>query len=372
MTLEEKLTLLAAGGEAGLDREDLEEALRGAHPVDSMLFGAAASVLARTLGPGVYVRGIVEVSNSCRKNCLYCGLRSGNTGLHRYRIPLREVTDALEEGWDAGLRSFLLQSGESLGDEHIDLVRAILRWTGDHWGDRVRMVLSLGELSPATLDLLRKAGGHRYLLRIEASSRSLYGKLHPGDGLHGYNARIDCLKELKRSGWQTGSGVLIGVPWQTTGDLADDLEFLRDADIDMCGMGPYIEHEDTPLYAERSLAPPREDRVALTLRMLALFRLMMPDVNMSATTALQTLDPAGLEKGMQAGANVFMPNLTPMKYRLDYNLYQGKTAVPDRIGQVLARMSARCAAIGRRVELDEPGDPLHFTRRTPAGGGAVR
>jgi biotin synthase len=287
-------------------------------------------------------------------------------------MSLREVTDALEEGWAAGLRSFLIQSGESLGDSHIELVRAILGWTGDRWGDRVRMVLSLGELSPGVLDLLRKAGGHRYLLRIEASSRSLYRSLHPVDGLHGFDARLDCLEELKRSGWQTGSGVLIGVPRQTVGDLAGDLEFLRDADIDMCGMGPYIEHEDTPLYAERALVPPREARVALTLRMLALFRLMMPDVNMSATTALQTLDPEGLEKGMLAGANVFMPNLTPLEYRLDYNLYQGKTVVPDRIDQVLARMSARCAAIGRRVELDDPGDPRHFTRRAPSGDGAAR
>ncbi len=365
MLLEEGLAVIEGGGEAVLGRDDLADCLRRGPSVDEPLFRAASAVLSRTVGPWVFVRGIVEMTNACRKNCYYCGLRSDHSALPRYSMPFEEIAAAIESGWAAGLRSFLLQSGELLGEPHIALVEKVLRWADESWGDSVRMVLSTGELPRAALERLKAAGGGRYLLRIETSDPVLYAKLHPRDGLHRFEERIQCLRNLRKGGWQAGSGVLIGVPWQTEESLAGDLLFLRDFGIDMCGMGPWIEHSGTPLYASRHEAPSRERRVSLTLRMIALLRILMPDINMSATTALQTLTPTGLERGLAAGANVFMPNLTPTRYRLDYNLYEGKTVVPDRIEDVLDRMSARCAAMGRTVVPGEVGDPLHFTKAPP-------
>lgn len=314
----------------------------------------------------MHLRGIVEISNACQKNCLYCGLRRDNTAVPRYSMTVPEIVEALETGWRAGLRSFLLQSGELLGERHLGMVLEVLEHCRSAWGDEVRMVLSLGELPADALDSLRGAGASRYLLRIEASDRELYGRLHPRDGIHRWSARDACLRHLGSTGWQTGSGVLVGVPWQTPGHLASDLEYLKGLDIDMCGLGPWIEHPGTPLGDCSGQAPARPARVESTLRMTALLRLLMPDINISATTALQTLDPQGLEKGLRAGANVLMPNLTPLKYRLNYDLYEGKTSVRDSLEDLLTDRASRCAAMGRRLSCS-PGDPLHYLRRKGAG-----
>lgn len=373
--LEEKLERAAGGKDPELDREDLEEALSGDSGIDAMLFLAADSTLRRTCGPEVYLRGLVEFSNLCSRNCLYCGLRSGNTFLPRYTMSLEEITAVLDEGWEAGLRSFLLQSGELRGFPHTALASLVLEWAERRWGDEVRMVLSMGEYPRASLEELRKAGGDRYLLRIESSDPELFARLHLDGPSPGFQARLQCLLDLKATGWQTGSGVLIGVPGQTTAHLAGDLLFLRDLQVDMCGMGPWIEHPGTPLYEQRGLAPSREERVALTLRMTALLRILMPDINIAATTALQTLQACGgLEAGLRAGANVVMPSLTPARYRELYDLYEGRAAVPDRLHDTLAHLADQCAAIGRRLVPGVAGDPVHFSRRSaasrpaPAGG----
>ena len=334
---------------------------------DEELYSAADGALRENVGDGVFLRGLVELSNICRKNCSYCGLRRDNRSVRRYTIPFDEVVSVIGHGYSRGLRSFLLQSGELPDARHLDLVERILRWTATELGD-VRMVLSMGELSPDVLDRLRRAGAHRYLLRIESSSPEYYSRFHPSDGMHLHAERINALAALRDSGWQTGSGVLIGLPGQTMDHLADDLLFLREFDIDMCGMGPYLAHRETPLWEERDSIIPAEDRIDLTLRMISLLRLMMPTVNMAATTALQTLDPRGLEKGLSAGANVVMPNLTPETYRKDYDLYQGKTLVNDSLDDLLEGLSARCTAIGRRIALGSPGDPKHYALRMSASG----
>lgn len=367
MLLDEKLALIASGGAVDLDHRDLVEGLEFGSSIEEPLFRAASAVLERTIGPSVYLRGIVEISNACQKNCFYCGLRRDNPGVARYHMSPTEIIDTILIGWKAGMRSFLLQSGELLGDAHIDGVTKVLEECGRRWGDSVRMVLSLGELPSPVLDSLHEAGGGRYLLRIETSDRDLYGRLHPKDGIHRWSARDACLRHLHATGWQTGSGVMIGFPWQTTSVLSGDLEYLKELDIDMCGMGPWIEHAGTPLYEARNHAPGRERRVDLTLRMIALLRLLLPDINISATTALQTLDPRGLEKGLKAGANVFMPNLTPLKFRLNYNLYEGKTVVADDLEAVIRHNKDRCDAIRRSLVPDDPGDPVHFARRTGSG-----
>jgi len=364
MLPEEKLAEIADGADVALDREDLAEILAAGPAMERALVRAGGAVLQRALGNAVYLRGIVEISNACQKNCYYCGLRRDNSGLPRYSMPFEEVTEALHRGYGAGLRSFLLQSGELLGGAHIDTVVRVLEWVRESWGDGVRMVLSLGELPREVLIRLREAGGDRYLLRIEASDQDLYMKLHPRNSIHRHSARLACLKDLRDTGWQVGTGVLIGVPWQTTENLADDLVFMGRMDIDMCGMGPYLEHENTPFWEKRNLIPPRSQRYHLSLRMIALLRILMPDINIAATTALQTIDPSGLERGLAAGANVFMPNLTPLKYRRNYNLYEGKVEVHDTLEEIVEKMVQRCKAIGRPVDLDDPGDPRHYLART--------
>lgn len=344
-----------------LSRQNLLLCLEGRGP-DSDLFESARASLQESAGSGIYLRGIVEFTNHCRKNCFYCGLRRENREVSRYTIPFDEIINSLESGYARGLRSFLLQSGELLESEHIDLTERILQWVSSNL-EGVKMVLSMGELSEEILERLMKAGAHRYLLRIETSSRTLYNRFHPDDNLHSYNDRLHALRTLRKSGWQTGTGVLIGLPGQTTESLADDLLFMKDIDIDMCGMGPYLEHDQTPLWESRNELLPGEEREFLTLRMIALLRILMPTVNIAATTALQTLDPGGLEKGLLAGANVVMPNLTPFKYRQDYSLYHGKVLVEDTLDEVLNILDHRCGAIGRKVEMDNPGDPVHFTER---------
>lgn len=349
------------------DRATLRAILDAPQDTDQPLFDAAVQALERTNGRSVFLRGIVEFSNACRKDCLYCGVRRSNANVDRYTMPFDEIVECFERGYALGLRSFLLQSGEALGDAHLALVERVLRWMQTRWGDSVRPVLSLGELPRETYRQLHEAGGGRYLLRIETSDPDLYSRLHPKDAHHRFDDRVQALHDLRETGWQVGTGVLIGVPWQTTDHLAGDLLFMRALDIDMCGMGPYLEHADTPLWQVRDLVPDTATRVRLTLRMIALLRLLLPDANTSATTALQTIHPQGLELGLKAGANVFMPNLTPLRYRENYNLYEGKVLVADTLEQILGRMMARCDAIGRPVALGDPGDPLRFRRRGQPG-----
>ncbi len=352
---------------SNLSRESIIHFLEGGGP-DSRLFEAARAALQESAGSGVFLRGIVELSNNCRKNCLYCGLRKDNRNFSRYTIPAGEVVTVLKSGYAKGLRSFLLQSGELLGASHIDHIEKILRWVSGNL-EGVSMVLSTGELPAKVLERFKKAGAHRYLLRIEASTPELYKRFHPDDGLHEYGDRLRSLQMIRASGWQTGTGVLIGLPGQTSENLADDLLFMKEMDIDMCGMGPYLEHEQTPLWNRRGELSQLEEREVLTLRMISLLRILLPTINIAATTALQTLDPEGLEKGLMAGANVVMPNLTPMKYRKDYNLYQGKVHVEDTLDEVLKILGNRCGVIGRNVELENPGDPIHFTNRMKAQAG---
>lgn len=350
-------------------RSLLKELLEGAGP-DEELFGSARRKLLDEMGGEVYLRGIVEISNRCRKNCLYCGLRRDNRSVARYSMETGEIISALEEGYSLGLRSFLLQSGEMLGEGHLEMVAGVLEWCSSRIPD-ARMVLSLGELPEEAYDMLHTAGGHRYLLRMETSSRELYDACHPQDGLHSHGNRLKALEYLRDTGWQTGTGVLIGLPGQSERDLAGDLLFMREFDIDMVGMGPYIENRNTPFWNLRDRLRSREERTLLTLRMTALVRLLIPGVNIAATTALQTIGDLGLERGLLAGANVVMPNLTPGKYRLNYNLYEGKTVVEDTLQVMLDTLKDRCAGIGREVKLYHPGDPPHYRSRMMQRGDVI-
>ncbi|WP_294599684.1 [FeFe] hydrogenase H-cluster radical SAM maturase HydE [uncultured Rikenella sp.] len=307
-------------------REELVKVLGaplGDLATDEALFAGAAEVRDRTVGRRVYLRGLIELSNRCRKNCLYCGIRSGNGRAERYELTDGEVLEAARGAWRAGYGSVVIQAGERTDGAFVERVERLVEEIGRMSEGKLGITLSLGEQTAEVYRRWYRAGAHRYLLRIEASSPVLYGRLHPAD--HRYERRVACLEALRETGYQVGTGVMIGLPFQRVEDLADDLLFFRRMDIDMCGMGPYIEHPQTPLAGVRSEFT-REERLQLALRMIALLRLEMPDINIAATTALHALHPRGRELGVAAGANILMPNVTPEVVRGNYRLYEGKPA----------------------------------------------
>lgn len=316
------------------------------------------------LGKRVALRGLVEISNVCQKNCFYCGIRRENAGVTRYRMTEDEIVAACEWSAEAGYGSVVLQAGEVQGEAETRLVERVLARLHERYGDELGITLSLGEQSEETFRRWKAAGAHRYLLRIETSNRELYAKLHPAD--HSWQERLECLHALRRLGYIVGTGVMVGLPGQTVEDLARDIAFFRDEDVDMIGMGPFIEDPATPLF-DRSVDPAARKaseraKFNLTLRMIAAARLCLDDVNLAAATALQAIDPEGREKGVLAGANVIMPNVTPAKYRADYQLYPNKPCVADHAEACRGCLERRLRAIGEEIAWGTRGDPLHFGR----------
>lgn len=334
--------------------------LRTDRPDD--LFAAAYAEKCTRVGKRVSLRGLIEFSNVCGKNCYYCGIRAGNAKVARYRLSEDEIVAAARQAERARYGSVVLQSGEVASEANTAFVERVVSRLHAEFGDALGVTLCLGEQSEETYRRWRAAGAHRYLLRIESSNPELYAKLHPAS--HSWQARVDCLRTLKRLGYITGSGVMIGVPGQTLEDLAGDIAFFAQEDLDMIGMGPFIPHPDTPLGEGLAMTPDWKRRqVELGCRMIAVARLALKDVNIAATTALEALDPQGREKGLLAGANVMMPNVTPAKYCGDYKLYSDKPCQDesaDLVGDVLER---RIRSIGEEVNWSDRGDPLHFSRR---------
>ena len=225
------------------------------------------------------------------------------------------------------------------------------------------ITLSLGEQTEEVYREWYEAGAHRYLLRIESSIRELYEKIHPVDAVHSYETRVQALRDLRKCGYQVGTGVMIGLPFQTAANLADDLLFFKEMDIDMCGMGPYLEHSETPLYACRHLIPDLERRLDLSLRMVALLRLLMPDINIAATTAMQAIVPDGRERAIMAGANVLMPNLTLSEVREEYQIYQNKPGVGEDAAISSSRTEQRLREMKIPIGYGQWGDSRHYRKR---------
>ncbi|HNV52464.1 MAG TPA: [FeFe] hydrogenase H-cluster radical SAM maturase HydE, partial [Tenuifilaceae bacterium] len=225
------------------------------------------------------------------------------------------------------------------------------------------ITLSLGEQTEETYRKWFNKGGVRYLLRIESSNRELYAKLHPNDKHHIYDERIECLKALRRVGYQVGTGVMIGLPFQTLEHLAEDLLWIKEMDIDMVGMGPYVEHPNTPLYEFKDSLLPLKERFDLALKMTALLRIIMKDINIAAPTALQAIDPLGREKAIKVGANIVMPNITPGAYRNDYKLYENKPCVDDAADDCKNCLEARIQLTGDEIGYGEHGNSKHFQNR---------
>lgn len=282
------------------------------------IFAAARRVKVKCGKSETLPRGLIETSNICAKDCLYCGIRKGNATVPRYLIPEDEVAACVEEARRRGYPAVAFQAGEIENEANTAYYERLLAKCRG-----LEVTLSLGEQTEEVYRRWKDAGAMRYLIRIETSNRELYAKIHPA--ACSFERRLDCIRTLKKLGYVTGSGVMIGIPGQTIRDLANDIVFFGEENLDMVGMGPYIPHPDSPLAPSSSRFPVP---CSLSLRMIALARLYLHGVNIVAATALEALDPErGRNRGIEAGANVVMPVLTPEKYRRCYDLYPGKNEV---------------------------------------------
>ncbi len=384
-------------------------------------------------GPQVFFRGLIEISNRCRKNCLYCGIRAGNCAVERYEMSDGQVLQEAQFALDAGYGSIAIQGGERLDSAFIERITRLIHQirrlqpggegkvaataSGVQTGElnNLGITLSLGEQEREVYREWMKAGASRYLLRIEASNRELYEKLHPGfrytggavdeseagaeNGVeatenmkektvgknnrdaetHSYERRVQALLDLKSEGYLLGSGIMIGLPFQTYAHLEEDLQFLKNLEVDMVGMGPYIPHKDTPLgqiveywkggvqvapeLAELAALPrgdfwnfTPEQLLELSIDMVARLRILMPHINIAATTALQVLNPDGREMALLAGANVIMPNMTETAYRGNYSLYEGKQGVADDAASTRSKLLENLNKLGIPVGWNLKGD----------------
>lgn len=324
------------------------------------LIAAAAKIKQQEVGQVIRVRGLVEFSNKCVKNCHYCGIRLDNRDVERYTLDMDEIVACAITAHSSGYGSLVLQAGERRSPAFTEFVAEALTRIHAATKNELGITLSLGEQSETTYRHWREAGAHRYLLRIETTNRQLYATLHPRD--HDWDERLHCLDRLRSTGYQVGTGVLIGLPGQTADDLAADLMFFRDQDVDMIGMGPFIPHDGTPLGEAVATHDPAH-QLALGLRMIACARLLLRDVNIAATTALEALAPDGRARGLAAGANVVMPNLTPARYRAGYQLYLGKPALDESGEDSREKLIKMAAGLGEEVGFGERGDAPHFSRR---------
>ncbi len=323
---------------------------------------AAYGLKVRCSGRKVSMRGIVEIGNVCAKDCHYCGIRKSNSKVERYSLGVDEVFAAARRDAQMGYASLVLQGGEIESEANTRFIEECLERIAPL---DLGVTLSLGEQEESVYARWKAAGAARYLLRIETSSKELYSRLHPGS--HSWERRRECLAALRRCGYQVGSGTMSSLPGQTAEDMARDIVFLGDIDVDMVGMGPYIPHPDTPLGA---LPEEKDDAARLTtgLNMIAAARLYLHDVNIASTTALQSLAPDGRERGILSGANVIMPNVTDTGYRRKYQLYRGKPCLDENASQCRSCLERRLASIGESVNYGERGDSLHFKNRTAKGG----
>lgn len=328
------------------------------------LFDKAVEVKKEFIGNKVHFRGLVEFSNICSKDCYYCGIRKGNKEVARYNLTDKEIMEAATYAYENNYGSLVLQGGEIISPNFTERIESLLEKIKALSNNELGITLSLGEQSRETYQRWYDAGAHRYLLRIESSSRELYNKIHPENEHHEFDSRYDCLRSLQDLGYQTGTGVMIGLPFQTTEQLANDILFMRDFDVDMVGMGPYIEHHDTPLYRYRNELLPIKERFDLTLNMIAALRIVMKDINIAAATALQAIDPIGREKAVKIGANIIMPNVTPGLFRNDYALYENKPCTDEDPDQCKNCMDVRIQLADGEIGYGEWGDSAHFKRRT--------
>ena len=293
----------------------------------------------KVYGSSVYVRGLIEISNICKNDCLYCGIRRSNPNVCRYRLSADDIFGCCEEGYRLGFRTFVLQGGEDAFFTDSFLCSLLDRIKSSY--PDCAVTLSLGERSFDSYQKLRSHGADRYLLRHETADPGHYALLHPAE--MSYDQRMNCLRSLRKLGYQVGCGFMVGSPGQTNAHLARDLKFIENFRPDMCGIGPFIPQKDTPFCAEPA------GSVELTCFLLSLIRLICPNVLLPATTALGTLDPTGREKGILSGANVVMPNLSPPSARKNYTLYDNKLSDGAESAECVSELRRRMESIGYEI-----------------------
>lgn len=301
------------------------------------LFSLADETRKKYVGDDVHLRGLIEFSNICKRQCKYCGLQATNKKLERYRISPEKIVEYSEIACKMGYKTIVLQSGEDdfyTTDILCEIVRKIKE-------KDVALTLSVGERTFEEFKALKLAGADRYLMRIETTDQNLYGELHPHMS---FENRVRCLQDLKTLGYEVGTGCLVGLPNQTISSLADDILFFKEIGADMVGIGPFIPHPNTPL---SDFKP--NDNFTMSLKVMALTRILLKDINIPATTAMETLNPNGRIIALQSGANVVMPNVTTTEYRAKYEIYPGKICINENPSQCMGCISAKIKSIGRTI-----------------------
>ena len=296
-------------------------------------------------GKKVFLRGLIEISSFCKNNCLYCGIRRDNKNAERYRLSREDILSCCENGYELGFRTFVMQGGEDAyyNDE---FMCGIIREIKNKYPD-CAVTLSLGERSNQSYKRMKEAGADRYLLRHETADVELYKKLHPNN--MSLENRKKCLFNLKKLGYQVGAGFMVGAPFQTVENLVSDLRFMQHLQPQMIGIGPFIPHHDTPFKDEK------QGTLELTLRLLGIIRLMFPKILLPATTALGTISPTGREMGLKTGCNVIMPNLSPVKFRKKYELYDNKICTGEEAAECKGCLQRRVQSAGYEI-VSEKGD----------------
>jgi biotin synthase len=356
-----------------LEKVDCDEALTPAEmkallevsdPAElQALYDCAYRVKAKYVGKVAYFRGIIECSNICIKDCYYCGIRKSNANVKRFLMDEEEMVREAIWAFENEYGSVVIQSGERQDAVYIELIERVLRRIKTATDGKLGVTLSLGEQTEETYRRWREAGAHRYLLRIETTNPVLYRQLHPAD--HNFEVRKNCLALLKKTGYQVGTGVMMGLPGQTTDDLVNDILFMKELDVDMVGMGPYIPHRDTPMGAAIPPYTNEQKQAALTLglKMIAVTRIVLKDVNIAAATALQALEHSGREMGLKCGANVIMPNVTETEFRPNYVLYDNKPCLDENSSMCRGCLTRRIQSIGETIGFNQWGDSKHYAKR---------
>lgn len=318
-----------------MDKQEIVDILSDQTKND-WLFQEADKVRRDTVGDEVHLRGLIEFSNICKCQCKYCGLQSGNNEIERYRILKDKILVYAQKAVNMGYKTLVLQSGEDVyydTDKMIEIIREIKKYD-------VALTLSIGEKTYDEFKAFKTAGADRYLLRIETTDKELYREMHPHAD---FENRMKCLYDLKSLGYETGTGCLVGLPNQTVESLADDILFFKELNADMVGIGPFIPHRQTPLKNAK------QGDFWLALKVMALTRLVLPNINIPATTAMETLNPKGRLIALQSGANVVMPNVTSKEYRAKYEIYPGKICINENPEQCRGCIEAKILSIGRTV-----------------------
>ena len=328
-------------GERVTDAE-LLTLLEGDCVPDAELMRAASEIRDSVYGRKVYVRGLIEISSYCKNDCLYCGIRRTNRCAERYRLTPEVILETALRGYDLGFRTFVLQGGEDV--YYTDEILCSLVGEIKKRCEGAAVTLSLGERSRESYARLKAAGADRYLLRHETADREHYGRLHPSD--MSYDRRMQCLRDLKETGYQVGCGFMVGSPYQTLRNIVTDIRFIEEFKPHMVGIGPFIPHKATPFASFGT------GSVELTLRCLAIIRLLLPRVLLPATTALGSAEKGGRARGVEAGANVVMPNLSPADVREKYSLYDGKLSTGAESAEGIAALVRELGEIGCSVSFD--------------------